>query len=163
MGTRTLGDDLVDALGRGELDVQVERRGLRARAKARGAGPYGADVEEISVERGEGRGPVGAEERTGRVAHGIADRVDYLAEPLEVLEHTGERGQLRSRRERVRDGEYYEVDVHEGDRVDVTRQRWDRETRQRRPISRAEGHDTLRRLVDDLGELIDTAGVETQD
>ena len=159
MSVESLGRDLVEALKGGAAgEVSAERDGLRAKATVRGSGLYGSEIEGLTVETEE-RGLPSRAERTGHVVHGIAERVDYLGEPLDALELAGEhgRGQLRTRRDRVQDGEYFEVDVHGGDRVDVRRVRYDRETREREGKTHNAGHGVLRRLVDDLADLIDSA------
>ncbi|MCO4769510.1 MAG: hypothetical protein KDA24_05720 [Deltaproteobacteria bacterium] len=161
----SLGRSLIDALKEGASgEVVVERAGLRARARVAGAGLYGSELEGLTVET-ETRGLGGRPARTERVVHGLAERLDYLGEPLEALEITPShgRGQLRTRRDRVRDGEYFELDVQDGDRVDVGRVRYDREAGERRKQTRNTGHGVLRRLVDDLAELIDNADSPTQD
>jgi len=150
---RTLGRELVDALKEGVVgEVSVEQGALRARATVRGSGRYGAELDGLTVERAEAPGDT---DRTDEVTHGIAERVDYLPEPLELLELGPERGQLRTRRDRVQGGEYFEVDVAGGRRVDVGRVRFAHETKQRHRQSYSTGHGVLRRLVDDLAELID--------
>ncbi len=161
----SLGRDLVDALRGGATgEVCVERGGIKARAQVRGAGLYGADLDGLTVET-EPRAEADRGARTRAVVHGIAERVGYLAEPLEALELSPEhgRGQLRTRREHVRGGEFYEVDVAGGDRVDVHRVRYDRARQEHHQQPHNAGHGVLRRLVDDLAELIDTAGAGGSD
>lgn len=162
----TLGEALVDALReQAGGEAVVETGGLRASARTAGAGRYGSELEQLTVEREAPRASAGRAERTRGVTEGIAGRVDYLGEPLELLECAPShgRGQLRTRRDRVRGGEYFEVDVQGGDRVDVQRVRWNRETGEREQRSHNAAHGTLQRLVDDLAELIDNADEPAQD
>ncbi len=166
MADDTLGRQLVDALReQAGGDAVVEAGGLRASAKARGAGPYGSELEHLRVERESPREDAGRSERTRRVTEGIAERVDYLGEPLELLECAPRhgRGQLRTQRDRVRDGEFFEVDVRDGDSVDVQRVRWNRESGEREQSTQNAAHGTLERLVDDLADLIDKAADDAQD
>jgi len=153
----TLGELLVEQLrGTEAREVEATVDGVRAHARVAGAGPYGCELEGLTVER-EARDAAGRGDRAIAVTEAIARRVDYLAEPLQPLEldRASGRGQLRTRRDRVRGHEYYEIDVDGGDRVDVARYRYDREAGARRPVTDNQGHGVIRRLVDDLNEAMD--------
>jgi hypothetical protein len=164
----SLGDRLVDKLKkapkRGELGVEDE--GVRATADVVGSGPYGAEVRGISVERTaprqDGAPPPG--ERMQRAVERIEREVRYLSEPLEALEcdPASGRGILRTRREAVKGKEYFEVEVAGGDRVDVGRFRGGSDGARSR-LKQNFGHDALRRLVDDLSEVVGDPAEEAEE
>lgn len=161
----TIGERMVDALRGGDRrDVEVSADGVRARARVVGSGPYGCDLESLSVER-EPRGDADRGARTAAVTEAIARRLDYLSEPLEPLEidASSGRGQLRTRRDRVRHHEYYEVEVAGGDRVDLRRYRYERSSGERHLVSENHGHGVIRRLVDDLNEVLDRRAAPRQE
>lgn len=154
----TLGQRLVEGLrDSDQRSVEATVDGVRARARVAGAGHYGCELEGLTVERERPRDAAGRGERAAQVTEAIARRVDYLSEPLQPLEldRAGGRGQLRTRRDRVRGHEYYEIDVDGGDRIDVHRYRYDRASGERQEISENQGHGAIRRLVDDLSELLE--------
>lgn len=154
----TLGEQLVDRLrDTGHREVEACADGVRARARVAGSGPYGCELEGLTVERESPRDEAGRGERAADVTDAIARRIDYLSEPLQPLEvdrRTG-RAQLRTRRDRVRGHEYYEVEVDGGDRVDVARYRYDRTSGERQAVPDNQAHGVIRRLVDDLGDLLE--------
>ena len=91
-----------------------------------------------------------------RAVDQIVDRVQYLPErvaPLELDPASG-RGILRTRRDQVRDKEYYEVEVAGRDRVDVGRFRHDPESGGRQRVADNMGHGIIERLVDALAEVV---------
>ncbi len=152
----SLGRALVDAMRSGaEGPVEVIDGDLRVAADVQGSGPYGAVLRGVSVERTEAReGDRG--QAMERAVEALAERVQYLPErlaPLELDAPSG-RGILRTRRDQVRDAEYYEVVVDGGDRVDVGRFRFDRETGRRRRVGDNLGHRVIERLVDDLADVL---------
>lgn len=154
----TIGEQLVEQLRSGDRrEVEASVAGVRARARVAGTGPYGCELEGLTVEREEPRDPEGRGERAVHATEEIARRVDYLAEPLQPLEldRTNGRGQLRTRRDRVRGHEYYEVDVDGGDRIDVARYRYDRASGERHAVTDNQGHGVIRRLVDDLSDVLE--------
>ncbi len=63
----------------------------------------------------------------------------------------------------VKKTENLEMDVIDGDVVDVWRVRWDRDAGERRKETHNAGHGAPGRLVDDLADLIDNADAPTQD
>jgi hypothetical protein len=153
----SLGKRLIDRLKQGsEGSVEVSEGELRATADVVGSGPYGSELRGLSVHRAEPRGDgdgARAERMQGAVRR-IADG-GCLSEPLRALEVDpgSGRGILRTARERVTDREYYEVTVEGGDRVDVGRFRG-RESGGRDRIPSNFGHGVLRRLVDELEEVV---------
>ncbi len=154
----TLGEQLVERLrDTAHREVEASADGVRARARVAGSGPYGCELEGLTVEREEPLDEAGRGERAATVTEAIARRVDYLSEPLQPLEvdRKSGRAQLRTRRDRVRGHEYYEVDVDGGDRVDVARYRYDRASGERQAIPDNQGHGVIRRLVDDLSDLVE--------
>ncbi len=159
--TTTLGERLVEQLrAGGQREVEATVDGVRARAQVAGAGQHGCELEGLTVERTQPRGDAGRGDRTSDVTEAIARRIDYLAEPLQPLEldRGAGRGQLRTRRDRVRGHEYYEIEVSGGDRIDVKRYRFDPASGAREPVSSNHGHGVLRRLVDDLSDLMERRG-----
>ncbi len=162
----TLGEQLVERLrDTAHREVEASTDGVRARARVAGSGPYGCELEGLTVEREEPLDDVDRGERAAAVTHAIARKVDYLSEPLQPLEvdRTSGRGQLRTRRDRVRGHEYYEVEVDGGDRVDVSRYQYDRASGERHAVSDNQGHGVIRRLVDDLSELIERRATPRRD
>ena len=149
----SLGDALVEQAKKAtrEGEVEVSDGGISARADLLGSGPYGAEVRGISVQREE----PGEGDRLQRTVESIVERVRYLSEGLEPLEvdPASGRGILRTKRSEVRGREYWELEVDGGDRVDVGRFRGSTSGgRERLPENF--GHGTLRRLVDDLAEVL---------
>lgn len=152
----SLGDALIDKLKKatrkGELEVEDE--GVRATADITGSGPYGAEVRAVSVGRKEaGDGDRG--ERMERAVGEISRRVGYLGEELEALERDAAsgRGVLRTKRAAVKGREYWELEVDGGDRVDVGRFRGSVSGGRER-LTENFGHGTIKRLVDDLAEVV---------
>ena len=152
----SLGDALVDKVKEATREGEVEVRdgGVKARADVVGSGPYGAEVRGISVQREE----PSTGDRTGRLkraADSVAERVRYLSEGLEPLEldPASGRGILRTKRSEVRGREYWELELDGGDRVDVGRFRGSTSGGRER-LAENFGHGTLRRLVDDLTEVV---------
>lgn len=152
----SLGKALVEELKNGTSgSVEVTDGDVRATADVGGSGPYGAELRGLSIER-----TTSSSENPGdamqRAVEGIAERLQYLPErvvPLELDPNSG-RGILRTRRDQVRDKEYYEVAVEGGDRVDVGRFRYDSESGGRTRVGDNLGHRVLERLVDDLAEVV---------
>ena len=154
----TLGEQLVEQLrDSDQRSVEATVDGVRASARVLGAGPYGCELEGLTVEREQPRDESTRGQRTADVTEAIARRIDYLAEPLQPLELdvASGRGQLRTKRDRVRRREYYEIDVDGGDRIDVSRYRYDPESGGREAIPDNQGHGTIRRLVDDLSDVME--------
>ncbi|HCP45337.1 MAG TPA: hypothetical protein DIU15_04815 [Deltaproteobacteria bacterium] len=153
----SLGEQLIDALRSGASgEVSSEADGMRVKAEVVGSGPYGSDLRALEVER---TAPLGDTRKAGRLSEAveaIGDRLTYLPEKLEVLESDGGSGRavLRTRRKQVQGREYYEVQVDGGDRVDVRRYRGRSESGGRDAVVENFGHGVLRRLVDDLGEIL---------
>ena len=158
----SVGQRLVDTLknsaGSGPRTVEVEEDGITVRAKVKGSGPYGSNLEQLSVERPDGE-RVGDGERSPveRQAHDIVERVTYLPERLRKHEVEGGlgRGILRSRPEDMRDREYQELDLLEGRKIDVMRYKFAVKGGKRKRIPQSFGHENLRRLADDLAEVLD--------
>ena len=152
----SLGDALVDKLKKATRkgELEVSEGGVRASADITGSGPYGSEVRGVSVGRTEpSEGDRG--ERTARAVDAIEERVRYLSEELEALECDGPsgRGVLRTKRAAVKQREYWELEVDGGDRVDVGRFRGSASGGRER-LAENFGHGTLRRLVDDLAEVV---------
>lgn len=153
----SLGDRLIDELKRGaDGPVAVDRDEVRATVDVAGSGPYGAEVRGVTVERTQPRGSDDPD-RAQRMQQ-TTDRMGqagYLDEPLQPLEmdSASGKGVLRTRRDRVRGREYYEVSVDGGDRVDVERFRGHADGGRER-VSSNYGHGVLRRLVNDLEEAV---------
>ncbi len=150
----SLGNKPVDQLKRGVSGpVEVSEGEVRATADVGGSGPYGAELRGLSIERtspAEGGG-----EAMERVVEAIAERIQYLPErivPLETDASSG-RGVLRTRRDQVREREYYEFAVEGGDRVDVGRFRGAAGGGRER-IADNFGHRVIERLVDDLADVV---------
>jgi len=84
----------------------------------------------------------------------LAARLDYLMEPLAVVEHDGRAGEvlLRSRKPTRRAGwhAYYEARLGRDGSTRLGRVRFDDQTRQRRPTPCQITAEALERLVDDL-------------
>lgn len=152
----SLGDELVQKLKQATRkgEVEAEDDGVRATADITGSGPYGAEVRGVSVER---KAPAAGDrgEQLERTVDSIAGRVRYLSEELEALESDAAsgRGILRTRRAAVREREYWELEVDGGDRIDVGRFRGSASGGRER-LAENFGHGTLRRLVDDLAEVV---------
>ena len=153
----SLGQKLIDALKQGATgEVEVSGDSVKGKAQVAGSGPYGSDVQSLSVER---VAPLGETRRAGRLAEtvdAIQQRVTYLPEQVEAIESDPTSGQavLRTRRSQVKDREYYEFHVTGGDRVDVGRFRGRDQKGGRDRVDENFGHGVLRRLVDDLGEIL---------
>jgi len=154
----SLGDRLVEKLkGGADGPVEVEADAVKATVDVVGSGPYGSEVRAISIERKAPRGADDAERarRFQQTVDGIAERVNYLPErvvPFETAPSQG-RGLLRTPRGQVDGREYYEVTVDGGDRVDVERFRG-RDAGGRDRITDNYGHGVLKRLVDDVADLV---------
>jgi len=154
----TLGKRLVDKLKTGsEGPVEVVHDEVRATADVVGSGPYGAELRGLTIERTEPRGPDdrSRSKRTTGAVERIASDVGYLSEPVKPLEvdASSGRGILRTARGSVTDREYYEITVEGGDRVDVERYRG-RDGGGRDRVSSNFGHGVLKRLVEDLEEVV---------
>ncbi len=93
--------------------------------------------------------------RAGR----LAARLNYLMEPLAVVEHDGQAGEvlLRSRNPTRRAGwlAFYEARLNRDGSTRLSRVRFDDQTRRRRPTPCQITAEALERLVDDL---VDVAG-----
>jgi hypothetical protein len=151
----SLGRALIDELKRGVSGpVEVADGDVRATVDVEGSGPYGAELRGISIERTATVG-VDVGEAMQRVVEGIAERVQYLPERVEALEvdAASGRGILRTRRDQVKDREYYEVAVDGGDRVEVGRFRGNSDGGRER-IADNLSHRVIERLVDDLADVI---------
>jgi hypothetical protein len=139
----SLGKQLVrEAAAAGAGPVEASAGGLTASADVVGAGPYGAEVRGVQVS--------GGSRPVGEVVDALAGSLDFLPEPIEPFEVGAARGVLRTRRDRVRDREYYEVVVEEG-AVDVGRFRG-RSGGGRDRLSENLGHRSLERLVDAVAD-----------
>ena len=144
----TLGRRVTDALS-GPGTVQAAAGGLDATVEVAGAGPYGADVHRVRVD-----GEVDVE----AVVDAIVRTVTWLPEALERFEVTAERGLLRTARERVRDREYYEVEVTPSG---VEFGRFRQTEPGRREVVRANfGLRSLERLVDEIAGAISAGRVD---
>src|SRR5262249_23075013 len=84
----------------------------------------------------------------------LAARINYLMEPLVVLEQdpVGGEVELRSQSPTARSGHrsFYELRVNRGGGVTLSRVSFDEATRQRRPIACQITREVLERLTDDL-------------
>lgn len=154
----SLGKRLIDKLRTGaEGPVEVTHEEVRARADVVGSGPYGSEIRGLSIERANPRGAEDATrgDRMQGIVDTVATEVGYLPEPLKPLEVDARagRGILRTERRSVTGREYYEISVDGGDRVDVDRFRG-REAGGRDRVSSNFGHGVLKRLVDDLEEVV---------
>ncbi len=152
----SLGDALVDKLKKAARkgEVEVTEGEVRASADITGSGPYGAEVRGVSVGRtSPAEGDRG--ERMSKAVDAIEDRVRYLSEELEALEcdASSARGVLRTKRASVKQREYWELEVDGGDRVDVGRFRGSSAGGRER-LAENFGHGTMKRLVDDLAEVV---------
>jgi len=163
----TVGQKLVDALknsaGSGPRTVDVEEGGIAVRAKVKGSGPYGSNLDQLSVERPDGEladdgSPVEQQ------ADAIVERVTYLPERLRKHEVEGGlgRGILRSRPEDMRDREYQELDLLEGRKIDVARYKFGVKGGKRKRIPQSFGHENLRRLTDDLAGALEPGEEEEE-
>jgi len=154
----SLGSELVERLKAGASgSIEVDDGTVRARVAIRGSGQYGADVEEVLVERLEPRGSADPDRgrRMEEIVEAVGRDLTYLPEALQPLEAdpASGRGVLRTTRRSVRDREYYEVSVEGGDRVDIQRFRGHAEGGRARVVENY-GHGILRRVVDDLEGLV---------
>lgn len=142
----SLGKALVDELRKGTAGpVEVQDEGLRATADVVGSGPYGAELRGLRIEGG-AADPAAASDA-------VIERVNYLPERLEALEVEPERGILRTARDQVKNGEYYELEVTGGS-VDLGRYRYDAEQGARARVPENFGHRLIERLVDDFAEVL---------
>lgn len=135
----------------GPQDISVAAPQGRVNVKLREAGPIGVSVDSLEVESSK------LDADSARRACGkIAQRVNYLLEPLETVESDAESGvtRMRSQHPTVDDDgrHYYEVDARPG-RLRLERfAKPDGQPRQNEPIDVT--RETLYRLTDDLSEAV---------
>jgi hypothetical protein len=89
----------------------------------------------------------------------LVDRLTYLMEPLVVLEHDPERGEvaIRSRPPTPRAGQrtFYEIRLHRQGTLRLARVAFDEATRRNRPVACQMTREALERLADDLVASVD--------
>jgi hypothetical protein len=153
----SLGERLVEALkGSSEpREVEASEGGVVARATVSGADRYGCAVDHLSVSA-PGRAPEDPGTEVRRQAEAVRDRVRYLPEPVEPIEVEPSLGEaiLRTPPEEIRQGRYFEARLRGGREIEVQRFRADRQRSERECIPAPFTHETLERLADDLGEIV---------